>query len=60
MDYGTFHGIYTLVLMFAMICIIGWAYSKRRKASFKEAANLVFADEDKESMKSKSELKQDE
>ncbi|MBY5991609.1 cbb3-type cytochrome oxidase subunit 3 [Ferrimonas balearica] len=47
MDYGTFHGIYTLVLLFCMIGIIAWAYSKRRKPSFDEAANLVFADEDK-------------
>ncbi|GAA4886748.1 cbb3-type cytochrome oxidase subunit 3 [Ferrimonas pelagia] len=46
MDYGFFHGIYTSVLMICMIGIIAWAYSKRRKASFDEAANLVFADEE--------------
>ncbi|SHG87217.1 cbb3-type cytochrome oxidase subunit 3 [Ferrimonas marina] len=47
MDYGTFHGIYTIVLMVCMFGIIGWAYSKRRKKSFDEAANLVFADDEK-------------
>ncbi len=47
MDYGTFHGFYTLGLMFAMIGVFAWAYSKKRKPSFDEAANLVFADEDK-------------
>lgn len=33
MDYGTFRGLYTLLLMAIMIGIIVWAYSKRRKAS---------------------------
>lgn len=46
MDYGTFRGLYTLLLMTIMIGIIVWAYSKRRKASFDEAANLVFADDE--------------
>lgn len=45
MDYGTFQGVYTLILMAIFISIIVWAYSKRQKRSFNEAANLVFADE---------------
>ncbi|QUM85064.1 MULTISPECIES: CcoQ/FixQ family Cbb3-type cytochrome c oxidase assembly chaperone [unclassified Moritella] len=45
MDYGTFQGVYTLILMAIIIGIIAWAYSKRQKRSFDEAANLVFADE---------------
>jgi cytochrome c oxidase cbb3-type subunit 4 len=45
MDYGTFQGVYTLILMAIFIGIIAWAYSKRQKRSFDEAANLVFADE---------------
>jgi len=45
MDYGTFQGVYTLILMAIFIGIIAWAYSKRQKRSFNEAANLVFADE---------------
>jgi cytochrome c oxidase cbb3-type subunit 4 len=43
-DFRTWH---TVVLMAAFIGIVIWAYSKRRKKSFDEAANLPFADEDK-------------
>ncbi|MGY3913957.1 CcoQ/FixQ family Cbb3-type cytochrome c oxidase assembly chaperone [Aeromonas australiensis] len=46
MDYGTFRGLYTLLLIAIMVGIIVWAYSKRRKTSFDEAANLVFADDE--------------
>lgn len=45
MDYGTFQGVYTLILMAIFIGIVVWAYSKRQKSAFNEAANLVFADE---------------
>lgn len=54
MDYGTFRGLYTLLLMVIMIGIIVWAYSKRRKASFDEAANLVFADDEQPSADKKN------
>ncbi|EGQ9832641.1 CcoQ/FixQ family Cbb3-type cytochrome c oxidase assembly chaperone [Vibrio vulnificus] len=47
MDFGTIHSIYTVVLFVSFIGIVAWAYSKKRKASFDEAANLVFADEEK-------------
>lgn len=46
MDTGTFRGLITLFLIIAMIGIALWAYSKRRKADFDEAANLPFADDD--------------
>ncbi|AAO10967.1 CcoQ/FixQ family Cbb3-type cytochrome c oxidase assembly chaperone [Vibrio vulnificus] len=49
MDFGTIHSIYTVVLFVSFIGIVAWAYSKKRKASFDEAANLVFADEEKSS-----------
>lgn len=45
MDYGTFQGILTAVMMLIFFGIIGWAYSKRQKSRFDEAANLVFSDE---------------
>ena len=45
MSYGDFQGVITLVLMIIFIGIVLWAYSARRKKSFDEAANLVFADE---------------
>ncbi|MCU8395428.1 CcoQ/FixQ family Cbb3-type cytochrome c oxidase assembly chaperone [Vibrio vulnificus] len=49
MDFGTIHSIYTVVLFVSFIGIVAWAYSKKRKASFDEAANLVFSDEEKSS-----------
>jgi cytochrome c oxidase cbb3-type subunit 4 len=45
MDYGTFRGIFTLVLLVLFIAIVLWAYSKRSKKSFDEAANAIFEDE---------------
>ncbi|TKB57448.1 cbb3-type cytochrome oxidase subunit 3 [Ferrimonas aestuarii] len=47
MDYGTFQGIVTLVLMLIFLAIVAWAYSSRQKSRFDEAANLVFDDEPK-------------
>ncbi|BDY04995.1 cbb3-type cytochrome c oxidase subunit 3 [Ferrimonas sp. YFM] len=47
MDYGTFQGIVTLVLLLIFLAIVGWAYSARQKPAFEEAANLVFDDEQK-------------
>lgn len=46
MDTGTFRGIITGLLILAFIGITVWAYSKRRKPDFDEAANLPFADDD--------------
>lgn len=37
-----------MVLMAIFIGIIVWAFSKKRKSSFDEAANLPFADEDQD------------
>lgn len=45
MDIGTIHSIWTVLLFVSFIGIVIWAYSKRRKDDFKNAANLVFADE---------------
>jgi cytochrome c oxidase cbb3-type subunit 4 len=45
MDYGTFRGIVTVGMLILFIGIYSWAYSSRRKKSFDEAANYVFADE---------------
>lgn len=46
MDTGTFRGIITLLLIVAFAGITWWAYSRRRKPDFDEAANLPFADDD--------------
>lgn len=47
MDLNDFRAWHTVVLLIAFIGIVIWAYSKGRKKSFDEAANLPFADEDK-------------
>ncbi|KMV31032.1 CcoQ/FixQ family Cbb3-type cytochrome c oxidase assembly chaperone [Photobacterium swingsii] len=48
MDIGTVHSIWTVILFSSFIGIVVWAFSKRQKARFDEAANLVFADEEKD------------
>lgn len=48
MDQGTLEGIGTVLAFAAMIGIFAWAFSKKRKAEFDEAANLPFADEEPE------------
>jgi len=45
MDINVFRGLMSVVLLFAFLGIIAWAYSKKQKQSFDEAANLPFADE---------------
>jgi cytochrome c oxidase cbb3-type subunit IV len=47
MDINDFRGFHTVVLMAIFLGIVWWAYSRKRKKSFDEAANLPFADEDK-------------
>ncbi len=48
MDAGVFHAIWTVILFSSMVGIILWAYSKKQKHRFNEAANLVFADDEEE------------
>jgi cytochrome c oxidase cbb3-type subunit 4 len=48
MDINDFRAWHTIVLLIAFLAIVWWAYSKKRKKSFDEAANLPFADEDRE------------
>jgi len=45
MDYGTYRGILTLVILVLFIVIVVWAYSKRSKNRFDDAANAIFEDE---------------
>ena len=45
MDINDFRAWHTLVLLLCFIGIVVWAYSKRQKKSFDEAANLPFADD---------------
>ncbi|RCU52680.1 MULTISPECIES: cbb3-type cytochrome oxidase subunit 3 [Corallincola] len=46
MDYGTFRGVITVIILVVFIGIVVWAYSKRRKSAFDEAANMIFDDKD--------------
>jgi len=55
MDINTYRGILTILVMVGFISLVFWAYSKRRKNDFDEAANLPFADEGDHKL-SKSEL----
>lgn len=46
MNQGVIGSIFTVIVFVSFIGIVLWAFSKRNKDSFDEAANLVFADED--------------
>jgi cytochrome c oxidase cbb3-type subunit 4 len=43
---GLFHSIWTAVLFLIFIGIVIWAWSRRRKRSFDDAANIPFKDDD--------------
>jgi len=45
MDINILRSISTVLFMTAFLWICWWAYSKKRKPGFSEAANLPFADE---------------
>lgn len=45
MELNDIRAWHTLLLLILFVGIVFWAYSKRRKKSFDEAANLPFADE---------------
>jgi len=46
MDINDLRGLSTAFLLIAFVGLCVWAYSKKRKRSFDEAANLPFADEE--------------
>ncbi|WP_438865424.1 cbb3-type cytochrome oxidase subunit 3 [Neptunicella sp.] len=45
MDKVLANSIFTVTLLVIMIGIIAWAFSKKSKKRFDEAANLIFDDE---------------
>jgi cytochrome c oxidase cbb3-type subunit 4 len=51
MDQGIVGSIFTVIVFVAFIGVVWWAFSSKNKKKFDEAANLVFADEDKEESK---------
>ena len=50
MDINTLRGIATILAMVAFIGILIWAYSAYKKKDFDEAAQLPFADDDKDQL----------
>lgn len=55
MEYSTIHSIFTVILFVAFVVFVLWAYSRKRKADFDQAANLVFDDEQKAPERKKQE-----
>ncbi|GHB74726.1 hypothetical protein GCM10008107_25280 [Psychrosphaera saromensis] len=46
MDYGTYQGVHTLILMVLFFVIVYWAYSKSRKSKFDDIAQSILNDDD--------------
>ena len=44
---AAFHIFFTVLMFVIFTGIFFWAYSKKRKKEFEDAANLPFADEEK-------------
>ena len=52
MDLNDLRSLWTVVSFAAFLGIVFWAYSGKRKADFDEAANLPFADDDRNKSRS--------
>jgi cytochrome c oxidase cbb3-type subunit 4 len=61
MDYGTWRGVFSLVILAIFIAIVIWSFSRRTKKQFDEAANSIFEEDESSIEKSdKPESKNDE
>lgn len=60
MDYGTWRGFYTVLVFVLFIAVIWWAYSKKRKQNFDDAANSIFEEDDASLNSNKQESKNNE
>lgn len=45
LDINTVRGLITVILLICFIGMVFWAYSKKRKSDFNEAASLPLQDE---------------
>jgi len=45
MDYGTYRGVYTLILLVLFLIIVYWAYSKKRQSKFDDIAQSILDDD---------------
>ncbi|MEJ2214567.1 MAG: cbb3-type cytochrome c oxidase subunit 3 [Gammaproteobacteria bacterium] len=57
MDINDFRSLQTVVAFVAFVGIVIWAWGKRRKKPFDDAANLPFADEEQHKSTVKGENK---
>ena len=46
MDYGTYRGVYTLILMVLFLVIVYWAYNKKSKTKFDDIAQSIFEEDE--------------
>jgi cytochrome c oxidase cbb3-type subunit 4 len=46
MDYGFYGSLMTVVMLVVFLCIIAWAWSAKRQASFAAAARMPLEDDD--------------
>jgi len=46
MDYGTYRGVYTLILMVLFLVIVYWAYNKKSKSKFDDIAQSIFEEDE--------------
>ena len=46
MDYGTYRGVYTLILMVLFLVIVYWAYNKKSKIKFDDIAQSIFEEDE--------------
>lgn len=58
MDAGTLGSIFTIVVLVSFAGVVWWSFSKKNKAGFDEAANLVFDDEQKQQQPTEQESSQ--
>ncbi len=59
MDYGTYRGIYTLILLVLFLAIVYWAYNKKRKSDFDDIANSILDEDDVNNNQRKKESSND-
>ncbi len=59
MDINDLRGLSTLFLMISFIGLCFWAYSSKRKASFDDAANIPFGDDELNKLSMQEEIRND-
>ncbi|MFV0574724.1 MAG: cbb3-type cytochrome oxidase subunit 3 [Vibrio sp.] len=57
MDIITVHSLWTVLIFVSFCGVVWWAYGKKRKSQFEEAANLIFDDEPTDSNKDQGGMK---